>query len=141
MAKNKTTSSEQNVSTFIASFVENESKQQQSHALVSFMERVTGYEAKMWGPSIIGFGMYQYTYASGHSGEAPIIGFSPRKTAFSLYVYSGLTEHEAWLAHLGKFKKGKACIYVNKLEDIDLIALEKLIHQTMDYVKNTYTVL
>lgn len=140
MAKNKTTASEQNVVDFIASFVSSPVKQQESHALVRFMEGVTGYPAKMWGPSIIGFGMYQYTYASGHSGEAPMIGFSPRKAAFSLYVYSGLAEHEAWIANLGKFKKGKACIYVNKLEDIDLDALEKLIQQTMNYIKDTYTI-
>ncbi len=141
MAKNKTTPSEQSVADFIASFVTSPAKQQESHALVAFMERVTGYPAKMWGPSIIGFGMYHYTYASGHSGEAPIIGFSPRKAAFSLYVYSGLAEHEAWIANLGKFKKGKACIYVNKLHDLDLQVLEKLIQQTMDYSKETYTIL
>lgn len=141
MAKNKTTTSEQRVADFIASFVPNPAKQQESLALVAFMERITGYPAKMWGPSIIGFGMYQYTYASGHSGEAPIIGFSPRKAAFSLYVYTGLAEHETWIENLGKYKKGKACIYVNKLADIELVELEKLIRLTMGYVKETYTVL
>lgn len=141
MAKNKTTPSEQKVADFIASFVSSPVKQQESHALVAFMEGVTGYPAKMYGSSIIGFGMYHYTYASGHSGESPMIGFSPRKAAFSLYVYSGLAEHEAWIEKLGKYKKGKACIYVNKLADIELTELEKLIRQTMDYIKDTYTIL
>lgn len=77
----------------------------------------------MGGPSIIGFGAYHYTYESGHEGDAPLPGFSPRKAAISLYVFTGLKEHEYLLKDLGKFKMGKACIYIKKLSDIDIKSL------------------
>ena len=88
----------------------------------------------MWGPSIIGFGSYHYKYASGHEGDAPLIGFSPRKAAFSLYVFSPTQENEQLLDGLGKFKMGKACIYVKKLSDLNLDALEKLCKYSIAYL-------
>jgi hypothetical protein len=92
----------------------------------------------MWGPSIIGFGSYSYTYPSGHSGEAPLIGFSPRKAAFSLYVFTGLSEHEHLLEELGKHTIGKACIYVKKLSDIDIKVLKALMKHTITYLQKTH---
>lgn len=92
----------------------------------------------MWGPSIIGFGSYHYKYKSGHEGDAPLLGFSPRKSAISLYVFTGLDKHEYLLKNLGKFKKGKACIYVNKLEDIHIDELENVMKVTIDYIKEKY---
>lgn len=103
------------------------------------MKKITGFEPRMWRPSIIGLGHYHYKYASRHEGDAPLIGFSLRKTAISLYVFTGLEEHNHLLEGLGKFKKGKACIYVNKLSDIDEAVLEKLIRATIDYLHEMYS--
>lgn len=124
--KNKTKETEVSVSDFMASFVDSEQKKRDSFKLMELMKEWSGYEAKMWGASIIGFGTHHYKYASGHEGDMPLIAFSPRKAAFSLYVYTDSEEGETLLSDLGKFKMGKACIYVNKLSDIDLGILEKL---------------
>jgi Domain of unknown function (DU1801) len=102
------------------------------------MQKITGYPPKMWGPSIIGFGSYHYKYDSGHEGIMPLSGFSPRKSAFSLYVFTGEKEHEYLLEDLGKFKMGKACIYVKKLSDIDLYQLKKLMLATIDFLETKY---
>ena len=83
---------------------------------------------------MLGFGKYHYKYESGHEGEAPMLGFSPRKAAFSLYVYSDTKENKEQLKNLGKFKMGKACIYVNKLSDINISVLEKLSKESLAYV-------
>ncbi|WP_432713586.1 DUF1801 domain-containing protein [Pedobacter sp.] len=92
----------------------------------------------MWGPSIIGFSSYHYKYASGHEGIAPLIGFSPRKAAISLYVFTGLEEHQQLLTRLGKFKMGKACVYINKLSDISEEKLSMLMSATIKYLKERY---
>lgn len=138
MAKNKTVETDQNVYDFIHSFAETEQKQKDSLSLIKLMENVSGFEAKMWGPSIVGFGNYHYKYDSGHEGIAPLIGFSPRKAAISLYVFTGLEEHKDLLNGLGKFKMGKACIYVNKLTDIDLLKLEFLMRESIQYLQKKY---
>lgn len=90
------------------------------------MEKWSNYKARMWGPSIIGFGNYKYSYASGHSGEAPILAFSPRNNALTLYVYTDTEKSNQLLPSLGKFKMTKACIYIKKLSDIDLQVLQEL---------------
>jgi Domain of unknown function (DU1801) len=131
MAKNKTTETEINVTGFINSYVDNDQKKADSFKLIELMQQWTGFEPKMWGPTIIGFGSYHYKYASGHEGDAPLIGFSPRKAEFSLYVYSPVTGSEQLLEGLGKFKMGKACIYVKKLSDINIDALEKICRATI----------
>lgn len=133
--QNKTKETEVSVSDFIASFVDSEQKKTDSYKLIELMKEWSGYEAKMWGPSIIGFGTHHYKYASGHEGDMPLIGFSPRKAAFSLYVYTASEESKLLLTELGKFKMGKACIYVNKLSDIDLGTLEKLCKAAIAYLK------
>jgi hypothetical protein len=92
----------------------------------------------MWGPSIVGFGSYHYKYESGHEGDAPMVGFSPRKAAISLYVFSGLKDHEYLLDGLGKFTMGKACIYVKKLSDIHQPVLIKIMQESIKYLKEKY---
>lgn len=138
MAKNKTSETEIDVTDFINSFVENDQKKQDSFRLVELMSDWTGFQAKMWGPSIIGFGSYHYKYASGHEGDAPLIGFSPRKAAFSLYVFSQIEENKHLLDEFGKYKMGKACIYIKKLSDINISSLEKLCKTTITYLKEHY---
>ena len=134
MAKNKTHETEKDVFELIEEFTTSEQKRKDSHELIAMMTKATGFEPKMWGPSIIGFGTYHYKYASGHEGDMPILGFSPRKAALSLYVYTGLPEHEFLLKDLGKFKMGKVCIYVNKLADIDLERLVYMMDYTVAYM-------
>ena len=118
MAKNKTTETEADVYAFIEAFVNQEQKKKDARQLIDSVSEWSGFEPKMWGPTIIGFGSYHYRYASGHEGDAPLLGFSPRKAQFSLYVYSKTDKSDALLKELGKFKMGKACIYIKKLDDI-----------------------
>lgn len=134
MAKNKTTETEVNVFDFIESYVDNEQKKTDSYELIKLMSEWTGFEPKMWGPTIIGFGSYHYKYASGHEGNAPLLGFSPRKAQFSLYVYSKTKKSDSLLKDLGKFKMGKACIYFKKLADINIPIVEKLSKETIEYL-------
>lgn len=137
MAKNKTVFTDQDVVDFIEK-VENEQKRIDSYHFIELMKKVSGQEPKMWGPSIIGFGQYHYKYESGHEGDAPILGFSPRKAAFSLYVFSGLKEHEHYLENLGKFTMGKACIYVKKITDINIEVLNKLMEEMIVFTSEKY---
>lgn len=134
MAANKTTETEVDVFEFINSYVDQEQKRTDSLKLIQLMSKWTGFEPKMWGPTIIGFGSYHYKYDSGHEGDAPILGFSPRKAQFSLYVYSKTEKSDKLLNKLGKFKMGKACIYLKKLEDIDISVLEQLCIETIAYL-------
>jgi hypothetical protein len=134
MAKNKTTETEISVVDFINSYVDTNQKKADSFRLIELMSKWAGFEPKLWGPTIIGFGSYHYKYASGHEGDSPLIGFSPRKTEFSLYVFSPIEEQIRILDSLGKFKKGKACIYIKKLSDINIKALEKLCNSTIAYL-------
>ncbi|MTB53789.1 DUF1801 domain-containing protein [Lewinella sp. W8] len=134
MAKNKTAETDVNVTEFVNAYVDKDQKKADSFQLVELMQEWSGFAPKMWGPTIIGFGNYHYKYASGHEGDAPMLGFSPRKAAFSLYVYSHTEKSERLLADLGKFKMGKACIYVKKLADIDIPTLKKLCEETIAYL-------
>ncbi|MDG4946444.1 DUF1801 domain-containing protein [Weeksellaceae bacterium KMM 9713] len=138
MAQNKTQPTEVNVIDFIHSFANTDQKIKDSLELIEIMKEVSGFEPKMWGPSIIGFGEYHYKYASGHEGNAPLLGFSPRKSAISLYAYSGSEEHKHLLENLGKFKMGKSCIYINKLADINIEELKTLMKETIQFLKTTY---
>jgi hypothetical protein len=135
MAKqNKTKETEVGVIDFINSYVDKDQKRADSFQLIELMSEWSGFEPKMWGPTIIGFGSYHYKYASGHEGNAPLIGFSPRKAAFSLYVFSQTDKSKLLLEDFGEFKMGKACIYVKKLSDIDISTLKKLCMETIDYL-------
>lgn len=136
--KNKTTYTKVNVFDFINSFVDKEQKKQDSFELIELMQKRSGFEPEMWGPTIIGFGNYHYKYASGHEGDAPIIGFSPRKAGFSLYVYTPSDANKKILDKLGKFRISKACIYFKKLTDLNMDALEKLCKATIKYINENH---
>jgi hypothetical protein len=136
--KNKTAETKVSVTDFINSFVDKEEKKQDSFHLIELMQEWSGFEPKMWGPTIIGFGTYHYKYASGHEGDAPLIGFSPRKAEFSLYVSAQGNDDENVLDHLGKFKMAKACIYFKKLDDLNLDVLEKLCKSTIKYINENH---
>lgn len=134
MAKNKTNETQVNVIDFINGYVDNDQKKADSFRLIELMREWSGFEPKMWGPTIIGFGNYHYKYASGHEGDAPIIGFSPRKAEFSLYVCYPTEKNKHLLDELGKFRMAKACMYVKKLADINIPTLEKLCKMTIEYI-------
>jgi hypothetical protein len=123
--KNKTAATGADPFAFIKS-VENEVKRKDSHELVAMMQDITGAPPKMWGASIVGFGSRRYTYASGHSGEICITGFSPRSGALVVYLGPGI-ENEKLMAKLGKHRRGKGCLYINKLDDVDRGILRKLV--------------
>ncbi len=126
MAENKTAPTDVPVEAFLAS-VEHPVRRQDGEAVVELMRDITGQEPVMWGPSIIGFGSYHYKYASGHEGDAAAVGFSPRKGNLALYGLTYAPESAPLLERLGKHKTGAACLYVNKLADIDLDVLKELI--------------
>lgn len=134
MAKNKTTYTTVDVSEFINSYATNDQKKKDSFELIKILQEITGESPKMWGPTIIGFGNYHYKYKSGHEGYAPVLGFSPRKTAFSLYIYSDTEKSKSLIQSLGKFKMAKACIYINKLEDININVLQELCIESINYI-------
>ncbi|WP_028777106.1 DUF1801 domain-containing protein [Shimazuella kribbensis] len=118
--------------------VEGPKKREDAYRLLEIFTETTGYEAKMWGPSIIGFGTYHYKYASGHEGDAPLVGFSPRKAKISLYFAPGEEKREELLKDLGKHTSGKACVYINKVADIDVDVLKALINQSIAFLQETY---
>ena len=126
MATNKTTATWASVKDFIDQ-VEDETLRDDSRKLIAIMKEASGEEPFMYGPTIVGFGLYKYTYASGHSGEAPLIGFSPRKAAFSLYLSSTFEGREKMLAGFGKHKVSKACIYFKRMSDIHIPTLKEMI--------------
>ncbi len=132
--KNKTTETEVGVIDFINSFVDNEQKKQDSFTLIELMKKWSGFEPKMWGPTIVGFGSYHYKYASGHEGDSMIIGFSPRKNEFSLYVLATDKEYSPLLDGLGKYKMGKSCIYFKKLSDLNISVLEAICKETIKHL-------
>jgi hypothetical protein len=137
MAKNKTTETESSVTDFINA-VEDLKRKNDSFELIKLMQNETGFKPKMWGPSIIGFGSYHYKYASGHEGDAPLVGFSPRKDAISLYLYSTFEDKEELLSKFGKHKAGKGCIYIKKIADIDIEILKKMISHSVQNLKKLY---
>lgn len=136
MAEPKTRLTNDSVEAFINSIPEAK-KRRDSHAIVELMRQVTGQEPKMWGTSIIGFGSYTYQYASGRGGDWPLTGFSPRKQNLTLYIMPGFDRYQELLSRLGKYKTGKSCLYIKKIEDIHLEVLKELISESVDYMKRT----
>lgn len=140
MAEIKTKQNDADVHNFINSYANTEQKRKDSFEILKLMEETTGYEPKMWGESLIGFGSYHYkSDRSRQEGDWLLVGFSPRKAAISLYVYSDCDGQEDLLKELGKFKMGESCIYINKLSDINKDTLEKLIITTIDFLKSKYS--
>ena len=137
MAETKTKPTEIPVGDFIGK-VDSEQVRDDCRTLIKMMKKITGSAPKMWGPSIVGFGKYHYKYATGHEGDAPLAGFSPRKGNLTIYMATEFPNRESLLKKLGKAKTSKACIYVKKLEDIDMDVLEKIVKASMDVTKKAY---
>ncbi len=123
---NKTQENDGDVAGFLES-IENPVRQADAKVVLEMMERITGLPAKMWGTAIIGFGRYHYKYESGREGDSLRVGFSPRKANLVIYIMPGYTDYSGILSRIGKYKKGKSCLYINKLADIDMAVLEELV--------------
>lgn len=137
MAELKTKATEVKAADFIAA-VADPVRRADAEIACAMLQRLTGEAPKMWGPSIIGFGSYRYTYDSGHSGEMCRIGFSPRKAELVLYVLTGQPDQAPLLARLGKHKTGKSCLYIKKLADVDMAVLEEITRTALAHMDATY---
>lgn len=126
MAEANTVPTEIAVEEFIAA-IDHDRKREEAREIDAMFQRITGWKPKMWGPTIIGYGSYNYTYDTGFKGQSLATGFSPRKAKHSFYVMPGYADFGEILGRIGKHKMGKACLYVNKLPDIDMAVLEELI--------------
>ncbi|WP_379964133.1 DUF1801 domain-containing protein [Epilithonimonas sp. UC225_85] len=137
MVKNKTVETELSVEDYINNITD-EKRQKDIRELVKIFEETSGFPPKMWGEAIIGFGSYHYKYASGHEGDAPLAGLSNRVAQISIYVYPEDELREKLLSELGKVKSAKACIYIKKLEDINVDVLKKIVKNSVDNIKKIY---
>lgn len=135
MADNKTKKTRADVIKFMDS-IENSKKREDSVRILNLMKEISGEEPRMWGPSIIGFGNYHYKYKSGREGDFFLTGFSPRKSALTLYIMGGFGRYEELLAKLGKYNHGKSCLYIKNLEDVEIDVLKNLISESVEYIKN-----
>jgi len=135
-SKQKTTETTQSVSSFVKT-IEDKQRQKDCFEIIEIIQKQSGFEPKMWGPSIIGFGSYHYKYESGHEGDAPLVGFSPRKSEFALYI-ANFDGKEDLLKKFGKHKTAKACVYIKKLEDIDVAVLKKLVTGSVKHYQTKY---
>lgn len=133
----KTKENDNSINEFIEK-VENQKKRADAYQLLEIFTETTGLEAKMWGDSMIGFGSYHYKYASGHEGDTFLTGFSPRKAKISLYLNLWDAQSEMLLSELGKHTKGKSCVHINKLSDIDIEMLKKLIKLSIESVNEKF---
>ena len=134
MAELKTKANDGDVEAFLAS-VEDDGRRQDARDVLALMADVTGEEPRMWGDSIVGFGTYTYRYASGRTGEWMATGFSPRKQALTLYIMSGFEGYDAFMDRLGTYKTGKSCLYVKRLDDVDLEVLRALIAASVESIQ------
>ncbi len=138
-AKNKTIENETSVQDFLNS-VKDEQKREDSFKILDMMQEISGYEPKMWGTSIIGFGSYHYKYDSGREGDMCRIGFSPRAQSLTLYMITGYSESSDDLARLGKHKTGKSCLYIKRLSDVDEDVLRDMIQKDLDKMAEKYPI-
>ena len=137
MSGNKTVENDSSVENFINS-IDNQQKRRDSWDLIAMMQEITGCQPKMWGTSLVGFGSYHYKYDSGREGDMLVTGFSPRKTAMTLYVMPGFEEFEEQLAKLGPYKTGKSCLYLKNLAVVDREVLKEIISTSIDIMKSRY---
>lgn len=142
MAESMTKTTGKSVKAFLATVID-EKRRADAQIVAGLMGRITGEEPRMWGDSIVGFGRYHYKYESGHEGDTCLVGFSPRKTEFSIYLtgtyFPGMEDARAkLLAKLGKHRMGKSCLYVKRIGDIDLKVLEALVTMSVDALKQHY---
>lgn len=137
MAEPKTKQTTASVEDFINA-VKDEQTREDCWAVVKLMQEATKAEPKMWGPSIVGFGLYTYKYASGKTGDWPLLGFSPRKQNLTLYIMAGFDEYDELMDKLGNFTCGKSCIYIKRLSDLHLPTLKKLMKASIKHTLKTY---
>lgn len=137
MAAPKTVPTDADVNAFIDA-VENADRREDTRAVVTIMERITGHPPVMWGDSIIGFGTYHYKYASGREGDWMLSAVSPRKAALTVYVMAGFDKYPELMGRLGKYKTGSSCLYLKKLSDADPDVLEDLITHSVEHMKTAY---
>jgi len=138
MAELKTKRNQGDVEAFLNS-VENDKKRQDSFTILELMKQVTGKQPEMWGDSIVGFGSYHYKYASGREGDWFVTGFSPRKQNLTLYVMAGFDEYDQLLDKLGKHSIGKSCLYIKKIEDVDMDVLKELVQKSVKHMERENT--
>lgn len=138
MVELKTKPNDGSVQAFLES-VDNQRRREDAFVVLDLMKRVTGEEPVLWGPAIIGFGSYHYKYASGREGDWFVAGFSPRKQSLTLYIMGGFSKHGELMTKLGKHTTGKGCLYINKLDDLDMGVLEDLVQASVEQVSNTAT--
>ena len=130
MAEPKTIKNKASVRDFLNT-IPDEKKRRDSFAILKLMQDVTREKPAMWGTSIVGFGTYRYTYASGREGDWPLTGFSPRKPGLSIYIVTGFDNFRSLMSRLGKFKTGRGCLYIKTLEDVNLVTLRQLIKRSV----------
>ncbi len=133
----KTKPTKADASAFIEA-VDHQGRREDSKVVLEMMQRLSGHEPRMWGPSIIGFGSYHYKYDSGRKGDMCRIGFSPRKSSLVLYIIPGFSKVEGLLNRLGKHKLGKSCLYIGRLSSVDMVVLEEIIVQALAYMDEKY---
>jgi hypothetical protein len=137
MSELKTKKNDASVEQFLAG-ITHDRRREDCRVVVEMMREVTGEEPAMWGSSIIGFGTYHYKYASGREGDWPITGVSPRKQSLTLYIMPGFDRYEELMGRLGKHKTGVSCLYVNRLDDVDLPTLRTLVAESFAYMRKKY---
>jgi len=133
MTELKTKRNKGDVEAFLNSLPD-ERKRQDSFTIMELMTQITGDEPAMWGDSIVGFGSYHYKYESGREGDWFVTGFSPRKQNLTLYIMSGFDEYDKLLGKLGKHSIGKSCLYIKKIEDVDVDVLKELVQKSVDHM-------
>lgn len=133
MAENKTQPNDASVDEFLDT-VENDRRRADARTVLELMRDVTGEEPRMWGSSMVGFGEYHYAYESGREGDWFLAGFAPRKSNLVLYIMSGFPRHAELMKKLGKHRTGSSCLYVNKLDDVDMDVLRELVRRSVEHV-------
>lgn len=137
MAGNKTQPTDADVDEFMAG-IENDRRRSDARTVLALMREATGEEPRMWGDAIVGFGQYHYRYDSGREGDWFLAGFSPRKSNLVVYLMSGFPRHAELMSKLGKHRTGSSCLYINRLEDVDLDVLRELVRRSVDHVDATH---
>lgn len=137
MSSNKTKATDSSIEDFINT-VENEQKRDDSREMIEVMKEITGSEPKLWGSGLIGFGQYHYKYESGREGDFFITGFSPRKTALTVYIVPGFDGYGEQMKKLGPHKTGKSCLYLKNLDVIDRDVLKEVIKDSVEVMKSRY---
>lgn len=138
MAENKTKPTDASPEEFL-NRIEDEKKRLEAFTILKLMKQVTGKKPVMWGPSIVGFGLYHYKYASGREGDFFVTGFSPRKQNLTIYIMPGFARYATLMKKLGKHKTGSSCLYIKKLDDVDMPTLKQLITESVAHMARKYS--